>query len=119
MGDILILLSCCVVSLGVSGRSRSVQTGVTLASLGNKSSNFQLRKRAISIKKAGNHPLNLSDGEGRRTKGTVLIVAARCTVCGEPVCLDRSTYQNNYECPLRVRPVGRGNRPLAVEGVWG
>jgi hypothetical protein len=37
-----------------------------------------------------------------RTKGTFLIVAARCPVCGEPVCLDRSTYQNNYECPLRL-----------------
>ncbi len=35
-----------------------------------------------------------------RTKGMFLIVAARCPVCGEPVCLDRSTYQNNYECPL-------------------
>jgi len=33
--------------------------------------------------------------------GTLLIVAARYPVCGEPVCLDRSTYQNNYECPLR------------------
>jgi len=38
----------------------------------------------------------------RRTKGTLLIVAARCPVCGEPVCLDRSTYQNNYEYPLRL-----------------
>src|SRR5271157_1728196 len=37
-----------------------------------------------------------------RAKGTFLIVAARCPVCGEPVCLDRSTYQNNYECPLRL-----------------
>src|SRR5271157_795214 len=34
--------------------------------------------------------------------GTFLIVAARCPVCGEPVCLDRSTYQNNKECPLRL-----------------
>ena len=38
------------------------------------------------------------------------VVAARCPVCGEPVCLDRSTYQNNYECPLRrllwrIRPL--------------
>ncbi len=31
-----------------------------------------------------------------------LIVAARCPVCGEPVCLDGSTYPNNYECPLRL-----------------
>ena len=31
---------------------------------------------------------------------TFLIVAASCPVCGEPVCLHRSTYQNNYECPL-------------------
>src|SRR5271165_6601986 len=40
----------------------------------------------------------------RRNKGDVLIVAARCPVCGEPVCPDRSTYQNNYECPLRLSP---------------
>src|SRR5208283_5523388 len=33
---------------------------------------------------------------------TFLIVAASCPVCGEPVCLHRSTYQNNYECPLRL-----------------
>src|SRR5208337_3315978 len=39
-----------------------------------------------------------------RNKGDVLNVAARCPVCGEPVCLDRSTYQNNYECPLRLSP---------------
>ncbi len=38
----------------------------------------------------------------RRKKETFLIVAARCPVCGEPVCLDRSTYQNNYERPLRL-----------------
>jgi hypothetical protein len=30
-----------------------------------------------------------------------LIVAARCPVCAEPVCLNRSTYQDNYERPLR------------------
>ena len=27
--------------------------------------------------------------------GTFLIVAARCPVCGKPVCLDRSIYQSN------------------------
>src|SRR5271157_4149108 len=32
--------------------------------------------------------------------GTFLIVAARCPVCGEAVCLDRSTYQENYDCRL-------------------
>ena len=31
-----------------------------------------VRKRVISIKKVGNHHPNLSDAEGRRTKGTVL-----------------------------------------------
>jgi len=34
------------------------------------------------------------------TTGAFLIVAAGCPVCGEVVCLDRSTYQKNYECPL-------------------
>src|SRR5271165_6362840 len=33
-------------------------------------------------------------------KETIIIVAARCPVCGEPVCLNRPTYQNNYEYPL-------------------
>src|SRR5271157_6414736 len=41
----------------------------------------------------------------RGTKGSVLIVAARCPVCGEPVRLNRSIYQNNYECPLRLPPM--------------
>ena len=35
-------------------------------------------------------------------KGTFLIVVARCLVCGKPVCLDRATYQNNCEHPLRL-----------------
>ena len=35
-----------------------------------------------------------STGRGR-TKGTFLIIAARCPVCGKPVCLDRSVYQSN------------------------
>ncbi len=30
----------------------------------------------------------------------VLFDAARCPVCGEPVRLNRSTYQKNEECPL-------------------
>ncbi len=30
-----------------------------------------------------------------RTKGTFLIVAARCSVCGKPVCLNRSIDQSN------------------------
>ncbi len=34
------------------------------------------------------------------TMGTFSIVAARCPVCGEAVSLDRSTYQENYDCPL-------------------
>ncbi len=42
--------------------------------------------------------------ERKRTKGMFLIVAARCPVCGELVCQDRSTYQNNYEYPLRLLP---------------
>ena len=42
------------------------------------------------------------ESDPQRTKGTFLIVAARCPVCGEPVCLHRSTYQNNHECPLRL-----------------
>ena len=29
-------------------------------------------------------------------------LSATSPVCGEPVCLDRSTYPNNYECPLRT-----------------
>ena len=57
-----------------------------------------------------------------RTKGTFLIVAARCPVCGEPVCLDRSTYQNSYECPLRLpssssrSPARRFNR--SSHAIW-
>ena len=37
-------------------------------------------------------------------KETIIIVAARCPLCGEPVCLNRPTYQNNYEYlfPLRL-----------------
>ena len=34
-----------------------------LSVLGNKSTKVRLRKRADSIKKVGNHPPNLSDGE--------------------------------------------------------
>ena len=37
-----------------------------------------------------------------KSKGMFLIVAVRCPVCGEPICLDRLVYQNNYECPLRL-----------------
>src|SRR5208337_795012 len=44
------------------------------------------------------------------SKGTYLIVAARCPVCGEPVCLDRSTYQNNFECPIYLLDGPRWNR---------
>ena len=29
-----------------------------------------------------------------------MIVAAICPICGEPVWLDRSTYQNDNDCPL-------------------
>ena len=36
----------------------------------------------------------------RESKGIFVIIAARCPVHGEPVCLDRSIYQNNYEYPL-------------------
>ena len=50
---------------------------------------------------ANGHPMLARASEGRAT-GAFLIVAARCLVCGEPVCLGRSTYQNNYECPLRL-----------------
>src|SRR5271157_1415011 len=39
-----------------------------------------------------------------RAKGMFLIVAARCPVYGEPVCLDCSTYQNSYDCPLLTYP---------------
>jgi len=46
---------------------------------------------------------------------TFLIVAARCPVCGEPVCLDRSTYQNNYERPLRLPRVVRTLRAAAPD----
>ena len=30
-----------------------------------------------------------------RTKGTFLIVVARCLVCEKPVCLDRAIYQSD------------------------
>ena len=38
----------------------------------------------------------------KRTKGTVLVVVARCVVCGKPVCLVIRLYQSHYECPLRL-----------------
>ena len=41
------------------------------------------------------HQAQYSRRTRRRTKQTFLIVAARCPVCGEPVCLGRSTYQYN------------------------
>jgi len=46
-----------------------------------------------------------------RTTGMFLIVAARCPVCGKPVCVDRTIYQSKWE-PLeeiakkRMREVG-------------
>ncbi len=42
----------------------------------------------------------------KRTKGTFLIVVARCLVCGKPVCLHHAIYQSNLECPLRGAPSG-------------
>src|SRR5271166_3351378 len=63
-------------------------------------------QQTIHIGESGNRGGHGSIGlSGRRgikgeSKGTFLIVAARYPVCGELVCLDRSTYQNNYKCPL-------------------
>ena len=68
-------------------------------------------QQTIHIGESGNRGGHGSIGlSGRRgikgeSKGTFLIVAARYPVCGELVCLDRSTYQNNYECPLCLPPL--------------
>src|SRR5208337_2563105 len=91
-------------------------------------------QQTIHIGESGNRGGHGSIGlSGRRgikgeSKGTFLIVAARYPVCGELVCLDRSTYQNNYECPfcLPRRPAlgfvvrsqsAPGARPLRVRSL--
>ena len=54
------------------------------------------------------------------SEGMILIVAVRCPVCGEPVCLDRSSYRNNYAAGHGVGgawgPAGHGVRPHQLQG---
>src|SRR5208337_5151453 len=54
--------------------------------------------------------------ERARTKGTFFIVAARRPVCGEAVCLERLTYQENYERPFCTSPLHAVMRCVLMGG---